>query len=121
MLSNNLFGIFHLQLTEDEFRQQGKNPCVIPVGGSNSIGALGYVNAAFELKSQLQHLGTTFDYIVHATSSGGTQAGLVVGSKLTQLGAELIECAFIVELPDLKGREQIKGVPIYTMTEFEGL
>ena len=37
-----------------------------------------------------------------------------------KLGATVVECAFIVELPDLKGREKIKGYSVFTLTEFEG-
>lgn len=78
---------------------QGKKPYVIPVGGSNSIGALGYVSAMYELKSQIEHIGENFDHLVFATSSGGTQAGLVIGSKLTQLPMQLTAIS-IDQVPD---------------------
>lgn len=57
----------------------GKRPYIIPGGGSNEIGALGYVNAALELLTQGNDLGLRIDHVVHATGSAGTQAGLVVG------------------------------------------
>ncbi len=57
----------------------GKRPYVIPGGGSNPIGALGYVNCAAELTGQAEEMGLTIDALVHATGSSGTQAGLVVG------------------------------------------
>lgn len=60
----------------------GRSPYVIPVGGSNSIGALGYVNAMFELVEQLAEQGRGVDRIFFATSSGGTQAGMVLGARL---------------------------------------
>lgn len=60
----------------------GRRPYVIPVGGSNSIGALGYVTAMFELVEQLAEQGRTVDRIFVATSSGGTQAGMVLGARL---------------------------------------
>lgn len=60
----------------------GHRPYVIPVGGSNSIGALGYVAAMFELVEQLRDQGKGVDRIFFATSSGGTQAGLVLGARL---------------------------------------
>ena len=51
-------------------------------------------------------------------ATGGTVAA---AAKLVEsLGGEVIECAFLVELPDLKGREKIKGYKIFTLTEFEG-
>jgi adenine phosphoribosyltransferase len=51
-------------------------------------------------------------------ATGGTVAA---AAKLVEsLGGKVIECAFIIELPDLKGREQIKDYPVFTLTEFEG-
>lgn len=66
----------------DKFAEKGIKPYVIPGGGSNPTGALGYVNCAFELMSQINDLGLTFDHLIHATGSQGTQAGLVAGMKL---------------------------------------
>lgn len=60
-------------------RAEGRNVYVIPGGGSNPTGALGYVNAAFELLSQANSSGLKIDRLVHATGSSGTQAGLVAG------------------------------------------
>lgn len=66
----------------EELRANGRSPYVIPVGGSNAVGTLGYVAATFELAKQLNTTGMTFDRIVMATSSGGTQAGLTLGTKM---------------------------------------
>ncbi|WP_457554198.1 D-cysteine desulfhydrase family protein [Desulfobacula sp.] len=68
----------------DELSLKGKKPYVIPVGGSNSIGSVGYVKAMQELTSQLNDMKATPDTIVFATSSGGTQAGLTLGAKITR-------------------------------------
>ncbi|MEE8188957.1 MAG: D-cysteine desulfhydrase, partial [Kiloniellales bacterium] len=57
----------------------GRRPYVIPVGGSNEVGALGYVACARELAAQAEALCGGFDALVLASSSGGTQAGLVAG------------------------------------------
>ncbi len=54
---------------------------VIPGGGSNTTGALGYVNAALEMVHQFNERGLVVDHIVHATGSAGTQAGLITGLK----------------------------------------
>ncbi len=67
--------------TVDRLRVRGKQPYVIPVGGSNQIGALGYVAALEELLTQCTESGLHFDHIVFATSGGGTQAGMVVAAK----------------------------------------
>lgn len=51
-------------------------------------------------------------------ATGGT---ISAATKLVErLGGEIVECVFIVELPDLKGREKIKKYKIFTLTEFEG-
>lgn len=57
----------------------GRRPYIIPGGGSNPVGALGYVNAALELLYQSNAMGLQVDHVVHATGSAGTQAGLVAG------------------------------------------
>ncbi|MBL6458257.1 D-cysteine desulfhydrase [Belnapia sp. T6] len=62
-----------------DLRAKGRKPYVIPGGGSNPVGALGYVNAALELVAQAAEMGLRIDHLVHATGSAGTQAGLVAG------------------------------------------
>lgn len=63
----------------DELRASGETPYIIPVGGSNPIGALGYVDCAREIVAQCRDSDLEPGYIVHASGSGGTQAGLVAG------------------------------------------
>lgn len=60
---------------------KGHRPYTIPLGGSNAIGAVGYVTAMQETLDQAKALNINFDTMVFATSSGGTQAGLVVGAR----------------------------------------
>ena len=62
-----------------KLKSQGKKPYLIPGGGSNAIGALGYVNCALELVQQANVIDLKIDFVVHATGSAGTQAGLVAG------------------------------------------
>jgi D-cysteine desulfhydrase len=66
----------------EELKTEGRRPYLIPVGGSTPLGAVGYVAAMFELVDQLARLQTTVDHLLFATSSGGTQAGMVVGARL---------------------------------------
>jgi len=68
------------QVAED-LQKTGHRPYVVPYGGSNPIGASGYVAAVEELLAQCAERNLHFDYIVLASSSGGTQAGLVVGAR----------------------------------------
>jgi len=66
----------------DALRARGQRPFVIPLGGSNSTGALGYVAAMREFVDQCREMNVRFDAVVFPTSSGGTQAGMVVGARL---------------------------------------
>ena len=67
-----------LSTTFQEAWQQGKRPYLIPYGGSNTTGAAAYTLAMKEWLEQGEHA----DWIVFASSSGGTQAGLAAGAKL---------------------------------------
>lgn len=79
-----------MEALADELRAEGKNPYIVPGGGSNAIGALGYVDCAFEFLSQANQEGIPIDYVVHATGSAGTQAGLVVGLKAMNANIPLL-------------------------------
>ena len=68
-----------LERLRKELEGQGRHAYVIPAGGSNVTGALGYVRCATEIVEQARVAGFTPAAIVHATSSGGTQAGLIAG------------------------------------------
>ena len=70
-----------------EVADGGGRPYVIPGGGSNAIGALGYAECALELVAQANELGLEIDRIVTATGSAGTHAGLVAG--LAVMGADI--------------------------------
>jgi L-cysteate sulfo-lyase len=70
-----------MQAVAAELESQRRRPYIIPLGGSTPIGATGYAVAMKELNDQAQAIGIKFDAIVFATSSGGTQAGLVVGAR----------------------------------------
>jgi len=63
----------------ETLRADGKVPYLIPTGGSNAIGALGYAAAAVELSTQAAQQDARIAAVVHASSSGGTQAGLTAG------------------------------------------
>jgi D-cysteine desulfhydrase len=67
-----------LQETFDRAAKQGLKPYLVPYGGSNATGALGYAFAMKELVEQNLHA----DWIVFATSSGGTHAGLLLGQRV---------------------------------------
>ncbi|MBE7217641.1 MAG: D-cysteine desulfhydrase [Caulobacteraceae bacterium] len=68
-----------METVADEVRAGGGKPYVIPGGGSNALGALGYVACAEELLQQGFDKGVAFDRVVAASGSAGTHAGLLVG------------------------------------------
>jgi len=79
-----------LEARADELRAAGQKPYAIPGGGSNRVGALGYVGCAQELMQQADEMGLKIDRVVHATGSSGTQAGLVVGLEGVNSGVRVL-------------------------------
>lgn len=73
----------------EQLRAQGRKPYVIPVGGSNGVGATGYVVAMQELAEQLRTSGQRVDHIVFGSSSGGTQAGIILGARIAGFTGQL--------------------------------
>jgi len=79
-----------MEAIADQLRSDGRKPYIIPGGGSNPVGALGYVNAALELLTQANDRGLRIDLLVHATGSAGTQAGLVTGMVAARTGIPVL-------------------------------
>lgn len=75
-----------MQQVADQVRAKGGVPYVIPLGASNALGALGFARAIGELVRQ----ATVPEVIIHASSSGGTQAGLLAGCALYEVGARVV-------------------------------
>ncbi len=71
-------------------RSAGRKPYVVPYGGSNTTGAIGFVEAMRELTGQLAQLRESLTHIVFASSSGGTHAGLLVGKRVCGWEGELV-------------------------------
>ncbi|MEJ0017237.1 MAG: D-cysteine desulfhydrase [Acetobacteraceae bacterium] len=74
----------------EALRAAGEAVYVIPGGGSNRVGALGYVSCAQELMQQADEMGLRIDRIVTATGSAGTHAGLVVGLEGCNAGVPVL-------------------------------
>lgn len=79
-------------LLKEKLLKEGRRPYVIPVGGSNSLGTWGYIEAIREIEMQLQRgtSGVGFDDIIVACGSGGTIAGLSIGSWLSKLKTKVL-------------------------------
>jgi L-cysteate sulfo-lyase len=72
----------------ERLRGQGKHVALIPLGASEPLGALGFVRGVEEAKSQAEAMGVRMDFLFHATSSGGTQAGIRAGCQLFDWAVE---------------------------------
>jgi D-cysteine desulfhydrase len=82
------FNILYQKLLNENLQ-----PYIIPYGGSNLKGAMGFVDAVKELKEQLEAKKLTIDALFFASSSGGTQAGLHLGKLLYNLNSKLYPIA----------------------------
>ena len=90
-----------LRETFDEAQTGGRRPYLIPYGGSSPTGALAYAEAIREFQGQ----GIEVDRIVFASSSGGTQAGMVAGSRAYRLAARIY--AISVDQPAARLQAQV--------------
>ncbi len=80
--------------------------------------SLEYGDSVVEMHEDAIQKGEKILIVDDLIATGGTIAAAV---KLVEmLGGDIVELAFIIELPDLKGRDKIKGHKIFTLTEFEG-
>lgn len=117
----------------DRVRSEGGRPFTIPIGASTPLGALAFVLAVAEMLDQMP----APDVIVHSSSSGGTQAGLVAGCRLFGLPTRIVgvsadekaavleaEVAVIVggvaEMLGANGGALSKGTPIEVDDRFVG-
>jgi L-cysteate sulfo-lyase len=97
-----------MEAVAERLRGDGRKPYVIPGGGSNPVGALGYVTAALELVAQAAETGLRIDHVVHATGSAGTQAGLVAG--LVALNSGIPVLGIGVRAPREKQEANVLGL-----------
>jgi L-cysteate sulfo-lyase len=88
-----------------QLRGNGRRPYVIPGGGSNPVGALGYVTSGLELVDQANTSGLDIALLVTATGSTGTQAGLVAGLGGTRSGVPVLGIS--VRAPRLVQEEKV--------------
>lgn len=102
-----------METLADRLRASGERPYIIPGGGSNGVGALGYVNCAVELVEQAQDKDLKIDALVHATGSSGTQAGLVAG--LRALGSDIHLLGIGVRAPREKQEDMVHSLAMKTM------
>jgi len=80
--------------------------------------SLEYGEDTLEIHEDAVEKGEKVIIIDDLIATGGTIGATV--KLVKKLGADIIECAFVVELPDLKGRDQIQNCKVFAITEFEG-
>jgi len=80
-----------------DIKEGGHSPYVAPIGGSmvggsmeKPLGAISYVSAFVEMLEQAEAHGFEMDYVIHASGSGGTQAGLAVAAKALKGGTKVL-------------------------------
>lgn len=76
-----------LQALAERLKSEGRRPYVVPYGASNALGAAAYATAALEIAGQMEAAPTA---VLHASGSGGTQAGLVVGAMACLPGTRIV-------------------------------
>lgn len=89
-----------LKSTFDQAWEEGERPFMIPYGGSNPVGAMGYVVAMQELAAQQVNP----DWIVFPSSSGGTQAGMALGARLTGFKGKILGISIEDKAADLQSK-----------------
>ncbi|MDE1168318.1 MAG: D-cysteine desulfhydrase [Pseudomonas sp.] len=97
-----------LHALAERLRNSGHKPYLVPIGGSNALGALGYVRAGLELAEQIKTLGIDFAAVVLASGSAGTHSGLALG--LSESLPQLPVIGVTVSRTDEAQRPKVQGL-----------
>jgi 1-aminocyclopropane-1-carboxylate deaminase/D-cysteine desulfhydrase-like pyridoxal-dependent ACC family enzyme len=96
----------------DDLLHAGKKPYVIPLGASDEIGSIGFIQAMEELNRQQKQAGFQFDYLFHSSSSGGTQAGLELGRRLFKMNTRIIGVSADNSVSEIRNEIMTAAVPL---------
>lgn len=100
------------QAVTERLKKEGRNPYFIPGGGSNPIGALGYVSTAQELLQQCKAISLAPKLVVLSTGSAGTHAGMVAGFHA--LGCDIPILGISVRQPEAVQIENVYNLAVKT-------
>ena len=94
------------------YLKEGIKPYIIPLGASDALGSLGYIDAMGEVRAQSKEMGLEFDHIVFASGSGGTLSGITAGCLVHGLKARItgISVAFSPSWAEDKVGEVFSGI-----------
>ena len=119
LLLNKILGakLYFVESTEEAnelyqrlLKQIKRNIYFIPPGGSNAVGSLGYINAYKEIMDDEARLKLKFDYIFFATSSLGTQTGLVLGQCIYGGNANIIGVNVVKNFFDVSQKKETERI-----------
>ncbi|WP_313209371.1 D-cysteine desulfhydrase [Stutzerimonas nitrititolerans] len=97
-----------LQAAAERLRSAGRKPYVVPIGGSNALGALGYVRAGLELAEQMHGTGEDFAAVVLASGSAGTHSGLALALDYARPRSRVV--GVTVSRPEAAQRPKVEGL-----------
>jgi len=101
----------------EDLCKKGHRPCVLAVGGSDSLGSYAYIEAVREVVEQAAAIGISPNYLVHASGSGGTQAGTVIGAKLYGNNLKVV-CSSTGSRPKSDGEALVRRLIAETTQRF---
>lgn len=106
VVSNDTNVAEEMEVVYKKLKENGSNPYLIPIGGSNEIGAIGYVVAAEETYQQCKENNINATHIICAAGSGGTQAGLTIGKHLKNWDVKVLGFSVGIKNPTEKIRTE---------------
>ena len=95
-----------------------RKPGKLPAKSTRKDYELEYGKDAVEIHDDAIESGDKVLLVDDLLATGGTSAA--TAALIEELGGDIVECAFIVDLPDLKGREKLKKYSVFNLVEFEG-
>jgi len=109
-----------LNALADRLRSNGKTPYLVPIGGSNALGALGYVQCAIEIAEHGAAGCVDFSAVVVASGSAGTHAGLAVALRELMPATKLIGVTVSRKAEDQRPKVELLAKELMQLLEIEG-
>jgi D-cysteine desulfhydrase len=106
-----------MQKEAEDVAAKGRKAYIIPTGGSNETGDLGYMVCAREIVNQSFDMGVTFDKIIVTSGSGGTHAGLLLGLRSLSYDAPVLGCS--INKPAEAEKDMLQGIINKTIAKLE--